>query len=81
MAARSPDISDKIRADHSAVRAAMGSGISAGYAASIRAYWTQWTQFCSGINRDPHLMNMADPVPFLKIFAYHVRSRELAIHG
>ena len=59
----------------------MGSGISAGYAASNRAYWTQWTQFCSGINLDPHLTHMANPIPFLNFFAHCVRSGELAIHG
>ena len=81
MATRPPDISDRIRADHCAVRAAMGTGVSAGYAASTRSYWTQWLQFCAQLNLDPHLANIADPIPFLQIFAHRVRTGELAIHG
>ena len=81
MATRPPDISDRIRADHCAVRAAMGTGVSAGYAASTRSYWTQWLQFCAQLNLDPHLANITDPIPFLQIFAHRVRTGELAIHG
>ena len=81
MAVRPPDISDRLRADHGAVREAMAAGVSAGYAQMQSSHWTVWEGFCAGIGLDPKLQNVSDPIPFLQMFAHRVRRGELAIRG
>ena len=59
----------------------MDTGISTGYAQSLGTNWNQWTSYCADIGLDPLLQNIADPVPFLQIFAHRVRSGRNSAKG
>ena len=59
----------------------MATGVSAGYAQSLDSNWRQWTIFCAEIGLDPLLKNIADPVPFLQIFAHRIRTGRHATNG
>ena len=81
LAIRPPVINAEIRADYDAVRAAVESGVSAGYQKSLQSNFRQWERFCAEIGLDPLMQNIADPVPFLQIFAHRVRTGKCAIRG
>ena len=81
LAIRPPVINAEIRADYDAVRAAVESGVSAGYQKSLQSNFRQWERFCAEIGLDPLLQNIADPVPFLQFFAHRVRTGRCASRG
>ena len=81
LAIRPPVISAEIRADYDAVRAAVESGVSAGYQKSLQSNFRQWERFCAEIGLDPLMQNIADPVPFLQFFAHRVRTGRCATRG
>jgi hypothetical protein len=47
-------------------------------AASQDTHWKQWTLFCDEHDLSPDLLDQADPIPFLQVFAQRLRTGELA---
>ena len=78
MTTRSPAISDRMRADHCAVREAMVTEVSTVYAKSNSTYWAKWEQYSASIGLKLYLLHINGPVPFLHFFAHSVQTGELA---
>jgi hypothetical protein len=41
------------------------------------AHWGKWEAFCDEINVDPTLQDVADPIPFLQVFAWRFRTGKI----
>jgi hypothetical protein len=67
--------------DFRAIAQASGRGLSASRANSSNTSWLIWESFCHALAQDPTLVDLADPIPLLRLFAHRYRSGALAPSG
>jgi hypothetical protein len=60
---------------------AFQAGIVPTRARSRNATWILWSSYCATLSVDPMLSNVADPIPFLQVFAARYCNGTLAPIG
>ncbi len=78
MGALPPEIEDEFRRDLRFAEEAAESGVVPSRSAAARKDWHVWTSFCVSLDKGPLLLNVADKIRFLQVFAHRVRTGALA---
>ena len=72
----SPTDDDFLR-DLGLAHADVAGGVVPSNAQAATAHWSKWSAFCTALGVDPTLQNIADPIPYLQVFAYHFRHGQI----
>ena len=68
----------EFESDLGIVEAEVRAGVNEDYAKKKDRHWIIWETFCTKTNIDPFLIDIEDPLPYLKIFGRRLRDGRLA---
>ena len=77
MAALPTAPADTFRRDLRLATQEVAGGVVPARSREALAHWKKWTQFCDEQTISPSLAGLADPIPFLQVFAYRFRHGQL----
>ena len=58
----------EFESDLSLVEAEVRAGVNEDYAKKKNFHWIIWETYCAKTNINPFLINVKDPIPYLKVF-------------
>ena len=71
----------EFESDLGIVEAEVRAGVNEDYAKKKDRHWIIWETFCTKTNIDPFLIDVEDPLPYLKIYGRRLRDGRLAPSG
>ena len=71
----------EFESDLGIVEAEVRAGVNEDYAKKKDRHWIIWETYCTKTNINPFLLNIEDPVPYLKVFGRRLRDGRIAPSG
>ena len=81
MAAAPPAARDTLCVDLRLASQTVKAGVVPSRNRKAETTWTRWCLFCTNLNVDPYLSEVADPVSLLQVFGLHWRNGHIAPSG